>query len=145
MTRRREGGGAADLSCLLAAPLCLPGSSPLLTLSVTCCQEAAPVQSTSFRIHLRLLFIVAHLTSLQGGDNRLQEEQRCLLCWGAMGRATVSDRTWNSATVEQTGERKKTMRSEVFPQPSCFHHVHKRIKTLQSYQSYVGGKELSNS
>ena len=58
MRRRREGGGAADLSCLLAAPLCLPGPSPLLTLSVTCCQEAAPVQSTSFRIHLRLLFIV---------------------------------------------------------------------------------------
>ena len=56
MRRRREGGGAADLSCLLAAPLCLPGpTSPLLTLSVTCCQEAAPVQSTSFRIHLRLL------------------------------------------------------------------------------------------
>ena len=106
----------------------------------------APVHCTSFRIHLRLLFIVALLTSLQGGDNRLQEEQRCLLCWEAMGRATVSDRTWNSATVEQTGERKKTMRSEVFPHPSCFHHVHKRIKTLQSYQSYEGSrKELSNS
>ena len=65
-----------------------------------------PVHCTSFRIHLRLLFIVALLTSLQGGDNRLQEEQRCLLCWEAMGRVTVSDRTWNSATVEQTGERK---------------------------------------
>ena len=48
MRRRREGGGAADLSCLLAAPLCLPGPSPLLTLSVTCCQEAAPVQSNRF-------------------------------------------------------------------------------------------------
>ena len=147
MRRRREGGGAADLSCLLAAPLCLAGpTSPLLTLLVTCCQEAAPVHCTSFRIHLRLLFFVALLTSLQGGDNRLQEEQRCLLCWEAMGRVTVSDRTWNSATVEQTGERKKTMRSEVFPHPSCFHHVHKRIKTLQSYQSYEGSrKELSNS
>ena len=135
------------MSCLLAAPLCLAGpTSPLLTLWVTCCQEAAPVHCTSFRIHLRLLFIVALLTSLQGGDNRLQEEQRCLLCWEAMGRVTVSDRTWNSATVEQTGERKKTMRSEVFPHPSCFHHVHKRIKTLQSYQSYEGSrKELSNS
>ena len=53
------------------------------------------------------IYCIALLTSLQGGDNRLQEEQRCLLCWGAMGRATVSDRTWNSATVEQTGESKK--------------------------------------
>ena len=136
---------AADLSCLLAAPLCLPGPSPLLTLSVTCCQEAAPVQSTSFRIHLRLLFIVL----LCSPPCRVETTD----CRRNKGVSSVG-RQWDAqpcqterGIAQLLNRRGRAKNNEIrsFSSPVLLPSCPQKDKTLQPYQSYKGRKKLANS
>ena len=136
---------AADLSCLLAAPLCLPGPSQLLTLSVTCCQEAAPVQSTSFRIHLRLLFIVLLCSPPCRVETTDCRRNKGVSSAGRQWDAQPCQTERGIAQLLNRRESAKNNEIRSFSSPVLLPSCPQKDKTLQPYQSYKGRKKLSNS
>ena len=140
---------AADLSCLLAAPLRLPGplqaSSSHSRSPVARRRPLCTVQSTSFRIHLRLLFIVLLCSPPCGVETTDCRRNKGVSSVGRQWDAQPCQTERGIAQLLNRRGRAKNNEIRSFSSPVLLPSCPQKDKTLQPYQSYKGRKKLANS